>query len=237
MDKKKDPNKNWIRLNRALLDSWVWNTGDPFTPGQAWVDLLLLAYYADDSYMYRGKYMQVKRGQIPYSMRFFAERWKWSRGKVSRFMNALEADGAVSIERATNGTLVTVENYTFWQGDRTENEPQTGHGRDTYGTQTGHGRTQNKNIKNIRREEGKNIYTAPTLPEIREYVSTHALKVIPAAFFNYYEARGWRTPSGPITDWRAQLRFWDQNKRTGHQSKGDELEAQYSMAEEWAREE
>lgn len=105
----------WIKLHRKLMDSPMW-TSEPFTKGQAWVDLLMLAEYET-----KGEY---KRGSVYKSKNFLAARWKWDKRKVARFLDDLEhgsKDGTInrsticSKNRNAHGTVVTIENYGKYQ--------------------------------------------------------------------------------------------------------------------------
>ena len=81
--------KGYIKLYRQLQANKLW-LSEPFTRGQAWVDMLLLANHADGYIRKRGVRVDIKRGQLGWSERKMAERWKWSRGKVRRFLNELK---------------------------------------------------------------------------------------------------------------------------------------------------
>ena len=109
--------KGWIKLHRQLLDNSMW-LQKPFTKGQAWVDLILLA----DGYS-EGKY---KRGTVYRSQQWLAERWGWSRGKVIRFLDYLEENHMVTVKRTYNGTqsgtTITLVKYSFFQDKRTPND-------------------------------------------------------------------------------------------------------------------
>ncbi len=48
----------------------------------------------------------------------------------------------------------------------------------------------------------------PNFNEVSEYIKKESLLVQPDTFFNYYQARGWRTGTTTITDWKALLRSW-----------------------------
>lgn len=72
--------KGWIYLHRSLVDHWLWND-KPFSKGQAWVDLLLLANYEDVKIPYKGEVVTCERGVVNRSITFLADRWGWSRKK------------------------------------------------------------------------------------------------------------------------------------------------------------
>lgn len=115
----------WIKIDRQLKDHWIW-TGEKFTRGQAWVDLLMLANWEDATIVFNGQVTGVERGQLMTTIGFLAKRWMWSENKVRRFMADLRAEGMVRTNgrpngRANgraNGTLVTIEKYAFFQDGR-----------------------------------------------------------------------------------------------------------------------
>lgn len=92
--------------------------GEPFSRGQAWVDLLLLANHEDNEVMTKGCFKKVKRGQLLTSTIKLAKRWEWSRNRVSRFLDVLADTNMVTKQTghgAGNGTLLTIVNYDKFQ--------------------------------------------------------------------------------------------------------------------------
>jgi hypothetical protein len=110
----------WIRLHRCLADHPLW-LRSRFTPGQAWVDLLLLASYADHVALQGNRPMPVRRGQVLTSQSKLAKRWGWDRETVRRFFRSLESLCMCHIETSkatdTGYTLVTLVNYDTYQSD------------------------------------------------------------------------------------------------------------------------
>lgn len=88
---------------------------------RAWIDLLLLANYEDKKIPYKGEVIVCKRGDVNLSISALAKRWGWSRDKVRRFLNLLEADGMVTTKTTTNRTTITLVNYGFFQDSVTTN--------------------------------------------------------------------------------------------------------------------
>lgn len=52
--------EGWIKLHRKLSDNPLW-TCEPFTKGQAWVDLILLANHEYNYFYKRGIKIEVQR--------------------------------------------------------------------------------------------------------------------------------------------------------------------------------
>ena len=111
----KDKDRNWFRVYRDLLTEELW-TSEPFTTGQAWIDLIGLANFADAERIYKGKLQKIKRGQIATSIRWLAQRWQWSRDKTARTLKTFEMAKMLTMETTTNGTVLTLENYDKYQG-------------------------------------------------------------------------------------------------------------------------
>lgn len=128
------PEKNYFYVNRALLNSDRW-LSEPFTRGQAWLDLFGLAQYKDGYFRSRGIKIEIKRGQLGYSQVTLAQRWKWSRNKVRRFLKELEKNKDISLKTKHQNcdvtTVITVLKYNKWQGMEHQTEHQTEHQKDT----------------------------------------------------------------------------------------------------------
>lgn len=139
----------WIKLHRkiALTDNWL---AEPFTRGQALVDLFILANHKPGYVRVRGERIDLERGQCGWSEVKLAERWKWSRGKVRRFFSELEKDGIISRKTDNRKTVITICNYLHYQtGDTAD-----GTADDTAdGQQTDSRRYSNKNDKNDKNEK------------------------------------------------------------------------------------
>jgi hypothetical protein len=108
----------WVAVHRRLADHPIW-TGERFTRGQAWVDLILRAAWKDYTAFQGNRPIPVARGQVLTSQVKLAARWKWNRKTVRGFLEALKADIMVAIETSketdTGYTLITICNYGPFQ--------------------------------------------------------------------------------------------------------------------------
>jgi hypothetical protein len=147
--------EGWIKLYRKLMINDLW-IKEPFTRGQAWVDLLLLANHKDGFIRIRGIKIPVLRGQVGWSERKLGDRWKWSRGKVKRFISELQNEKQIDPQKNNETSIITIVNYDLYQENRPQNEPQNerqeeqGHKQATNGPQTGH----KTGIANFNNDEG-----------------------------------------------------------------------------------
>jgi len=117
---------------------------DPACRRWAWLDLCHMAAYKDTTRIVKGVVVPLKRGELLVSLRYLAERWKWSRGKVERFLAFLCLAGVDKIETVTEtraGTVYRIATYEHWAlGGTSTGTPSgtsTGRSRDADGTLTG----------------------------------------------------------------------------------------------------
>ena len=115
--------EGWIKLHRGLLESNVW-TCEPFSRGQAWVDLLLLANHKDTFFYKRGHKIDVKRGQLGRSAVELSDRWKWSRSKVNKFLKDLEKEQQIKQQKNNVTQVITIINYGEYQQKEQQTEQQ-----------------------------------------------------------------------------------------------------------------
>lgn len=59
-------------------------------------------------------------------------------------------------------------------------------------------------------------FKKPSLVEIAAYVSTRETKIDPEAFFDHYQANGWKVGKVPMADWQAAVRTWERKERERH---------------------
>lgn len=141
--------EGWIKLHRQLQDNKFW-TCEPFTRGQAWVDLILLANHKYGFFYKRGNKVEVKRGQVGVSEKGLSVRWQWSRTKVRKFLKDLEKEQQIVQQKSNVTQVLTVINYDKYQ----EKEPQ----KDTKRTPKEPQKDTNKNDKEEKKNEKKEKY-------------------------------------------------------------------------------
>lgn len=211
----------WISIHRQLCDKKIW-LSEPFTRGQAWVDLLMLANYENGFIRVRGVRHEVKRGQVGWSEITLAKRWKWSRGKVRRFFQELEENEQQIVQEKNNvTTLISIVNYEKYQNCNTANgtTSSTTNGQQTV-QQTD---TNNKNNKNNKKNK-KEIhgFVPPNSNEISEWLKTQKGingiigEQITENFIEFYGSKNWMVGKNKMADWRLALSRslkWESNQK------------------------
>lgn len=194
----------FFTIDRRLLEEELW-TAEPFTKGQAWVDLIGRASYKDGE--------MTKRGELIITERGLADRWKWPKPKVRRFLEWLEKEGMITRtkmrtkNRSGYRTKINVEKYSFYQDVRTENRTKN---------RTKNRTTNRNNINNINNlsyiaeqeaEELQQLFgekTEQLLEDVRAYYEQHPEKEFP----------GWR---------EAALQFNRNQQRWQHRKRQDPM--------------
>jgi hypothetical protein len=66
----------------------------------------------------------------------------------------------------------------------------------------------------------KKRFTKPTLDEVAAYCRERGNTISASIWFDHYESNGWRVGKNPMKDWRASVRYWEQNRPGGNGAAG-----------------
>jgi hypothetical protein len=125
----KPAHHGWYAMPRGWMDNDVFGDA-PLTKREAWLWLIENAYYQPQRKKIKNMWVIIRRGQVPHSIRFLADKWRWSKSTVQRFINTLEQDGMIGTNRGTaHGTaqlIITICNYGVFSGDESIPEPGLG---------------------------------------------------------------------------------------------------------------
>lgn len=94
---------------------WLWKI-KPFSPGHAWIDLLMLAEYKPSKGLFRGGFYDLRPGQLITSDQTLANRWGWTRKKARLFLQRLEKDEMLNNKRDNRKSIITICNWGDYQG-------------------------------------------------------------------------------------------------------------------------
>lgn len=122
--------QGYIKLHRSLLENSIFNS-EPFTRGQAWIAILLLTNHKEGFVQIKnGELIKIERGECGYSELALADIFKWSRGKVKRFLTLLEKEKMIQQKNRSNRNIIKVLNYENYQNSTvndTVNSTVNGH--------------------------------------------------------------------------------------------------------------
>lgn len=111
--------KNYYLLQRKIVTDPLYYL-EPFTKHSAWLDMIRLANWDTGQIKDGQEIIKLKRGEFCHTERHLARSWKWSRGKVRRFLKWLENDERIMVHRTVQLTghpriVVTLCNYQKYQ--------------------------------------------------------------------------------------------------------------------------
>ncbi len=201
---------------RSLLYDPLW-LAERFTRGQALVDLIGLANHGPKDVEVRGNLVHTERGQVAVGERTLAERWKWGRGRVRRFLVYLTVNGTLVPQTGNVKTVLTLCNYNAYQFGSTADSTADG-----TADSTADGTASLENLENKKKttptapaptcedvSPGQGSLGYPSLDTYHDYgVSIGLLWTKDHAENDYLRVRafGWTDGHGkPIADWRAWL--------------------------------
>lgn len=124
---------DWIKLKRKVRLNDIYQM-KPFSPGQAWIDLLLRASYEDRTIQWRGEFIEIKCGELVTSSRELGSAWGWSKNKVRGFLKMLKTGTMIGTQENSRSTTISILKWEEYQSEGTQNGTQKGHRRDTEGT-------------------------------------------------------------------------------------------------------
>ena len=100
----------YFRIPRSPFKKQRW-TDEKFTKGQAETDLYNLANHSPGTITKRCTQINLKPGQVGWSIRKLAKRWQWSEKKVKRLLKCLEKEGHIYLQVSKVSSTVTLLKY------------------------------------------------------------------------------------------------------------------------------
>lgn len=143
--------QGWISLHRQLQEHWLWDD-KPFSMGQAWIDMLLLANHSENEFLLGNELVRVETGSFITSELKLMERWGWSKTKVRSFLNLLQKQHMIVKNSDRKKTTITIEKYSDFQDLETTKKPRKNHRKTTEEPQ----KDTNNNDNNDNNENNNN---------------------------------------------------------------------------------
>lgn len=194
--------EGWIKLHKQIQECILWSD-KPFSKGQAWIDLLMLANFKDGDVLSKGSVVHIKRGQVFRTQQYLGDRWGWSIKKVRNFLKFLEGQEMVTLKGIAQGMLITIEKYAFYQSEG----QSEGIKEDIVEGRQRATKEEEKEEKNIKR------FIPPTVEEVAVYCQARRNNIEPEAFIDYYASKGWMVGKNKMKDWRAAVRNWERRQK------------------------
>lgn len=160
-----DKNKYWVKIYRQIRDSAIWLSDTPFDYRSAWIDLIMEANVKGREIVYKGQIIKIKRGDVYTSIRKLAERWHWSKDKVTRYLKLLSDLGMIKRDSSVKcATLLTIVKYEDFQNRKDSNkDSDEDTDKDTH--KDSDKDTDKSLLKNIKNDKEGKEDNSPSAPE------------------------------------------------------------------------
>lgn len=126
-------NKGYIMLSRRFFANPLWVEPREYSRAEAWLDLIQATGIEKRVIILDGRAIESRRGELAASRRFLENRWRWSAGKVTRFLDMLKSQGMIETRKEHGQTVIRLCNYDTYNplvtdrhtGEKTSDEPRT----------------------------------------------------------------------------------------------------------------
>jgi hypothetical protein len=174
--------RGYILIARGILDHPRFKPTGPYTRAEAWLWLIEAAAFKDRSVSVlagrQRKAVWIARGELTYSVRYLAKAWKWSPGRVLRFLDELQTDHSIVTRTDTGQTVISLCNYDTYQSPFHHVDTQTDTVSDT---QSGTNKKERKRTNNNARPRAADVD-----PGFAEWYALYPRKKQPAAASSAY---------------------------------------------------
>lgn len=189
----------WVRFYRQIRDHWLW-AEKPFSPGQAFMDMVLCARWRDREQTFMGRRFSLKRAQLLTTHRQLGRDWGWDHKRVGRFLQLLidcsmilkqdfkacpEHDQPVTAKRPTNAPpnapaciVITICNFERYQSGEDDAPQVSPHQSPTDAPASPQPRPTTEERKKERREEEGDPWPSGTSLESEKKESDCILRLV-----------------------------------------------------------
>jgi len=106
--------EGYIALHRKIIENEFYFS-ERFTRSQAWIDLLLLATHSEKTTYIRGIEVKLNAGELCYSQKSLADRWKWNFKTVKKYLKILQNREMVETKTNNVTTIISIKNWHIYQ--------------------------------------------------------------------------------------------------------------------------
>lgn len=130
-------NFGFLGIARKFQDHFLWKERRVFSSAEAWIDILFeVRWKKEPSEVLIGRtILYCNYSECLYSLDTWANRWKWSKSKVKRFLNLLAECSMIELKNETVTTRIKVLNYSKYNDLRHTSDTQEKRKRNARETQ------------------------------------------------------------------------------------------------------
>lgn len=105
----------YVKIWRKLIENFLYS-GEKFDKLHAWLDLILLARFKKGSTLIRGVKVNLEPGELCWSQKSLAARWKWNERTVAKYLKMLEEEQMIQCRITHVTTIITILNWDIYNG-------------------------------------------------------------------------------------------------------------------------
>ena len=206
----------WIKLHRELIGKPIFENEKLL---KVWVWCLMKATHTEREQPVGRQIQKLIPGQFITGRHKAGEELSMPPSSAWAYMNMLKDNGSLDIKSNNKYSVVTIENWSFYQdpGDLSDNNP------DNKWTTNGQQMDTNKNVKNVKNDknlkdikdmgEKRKRFIPPTKEEVELYCLERNNRIDPEKFIDFYASKNWMVGKNKMTDWKASVRTWEKNNQ------------------------
>jgi hypothetical protein len=104
-----------IHVTKRVRNHPVWESNEPYCRRAAWLDLILLANDKPRTVAIHGQAIELKRGQLVWSIRSLEKEWHKSSEWITSFLKFCADHAMIKVDTQKNrGTIITILNYDVY---------------------------------------------------------------------------------------------------------------------------
>lgn len=188
----------WIKLHRKLMDKAYYKKPAYLL---VWIHLLLTANHAPKEFMWNGKIILVKEGQLITGRKELSVQLDVPETTIERILNLLESEHQIEQTKTTKYRLITIVNWHQYQNsDSTLDNKRTTSGQQA---DTNKNDKNDKKEKNIYGEFGNVLLTEAEYLSLIEKLNQQAVDNLIGELDEYIESKGvkYRSHYATIQSW------------------------------------
>ncbi len=115
--------RGYIKLWRKIQDDPLWTETRVFSKAEAWLDILMAVQHSEEpqTVIIGMQTITVSQGETVRSQETWAYRWKWTRGKVRRFLELLQKTNKIRLKNEQKTSRITILNWDIYNKSRPDN--------------------------------------------------------------------------------------------------------------------
>lgn len=188
-----------------------------------WIYLLLNATHKEMDALFGTERITLKSGQLITGRDAISAKTKVHASKVNRILKTLKIEHQIEQLTCNKGQLITILNWSSYQGSEQQDEQQLNINRTTTEQQLNTNKND-KNVKNVKNDKKKPLdvkernLIPPSEEMVKKYCESRKNSIDPEKFITFYQSKDWYIGKNKMKDWQAAIRTWEGYRKTDNKT-------------------